>query len=106
MVLLGVPEDGEALDGATSDIEKVNKVWQTAGITCTFKSTRRLGKPGDRRRPILAVVDSRTDRDAALDKAKVLKSSSNESYKRIFIPKDVHSSVRAEWMRLFEVLMT
>ena len=80
-------------------------MWETAGITCTFKSARRLGKPGGpRSRPILAEVDSRTERDTALDKAKGLKSSNKEAYKKIFIKKDVHPSVRAEWTRLHEVV--
>ena len=105
LIILGVPEDNETLEGATNDIEKINKVWETAGISCNFKSTRCLGKPGGpRSRPILAEVDSWLERDTALDKAKGLKSSNKEAYKRIFIKKDVHPSVRAEWTRLHEVV--
>ena len=103
LVILGVPEDSEALEGAATD-EKIKKVWDAAGITSGIKSTRRLGKPGGpRRRPILAVVDSRTERDSALDKAKTLKTG-NEMYKKIFIKKDFHPSVREEWKRLHEVV--
>ena len=105
LIILGVPENNETLEGAVNDIEKINKVWETAGISCNFKSTRRLGKPGGpRSRPILVEVDSRLERDTALDKAKGLKSSNKEAYKRIFIKKDVHPSVRAEWTRLHEVV--
>ena len=105
LIILGVPEDNTTLEGATTDIDKVNKVWETAGITCTFKSARRLGKPGGpSSRSILAEVDSRTERDTALDKAKGLKSSNKDVYKKIFIKKDVHPSVRAEWTRLHEVV--
>ena len=104
LVVLGVPEDTEALEGATTDVDKLKKVWETAGITCSIKSTRRLGKAGGpRRRPVLAVVESRADRDTTLEKAKNLKSST-ETYKRIYIKKDVHPSVRAEWKRLHKVV--
>ena len=101
IVILGVPEGAEALDGATNDDAKVKKVWEAAGITCNVKSAKRIGNP-DKRRPILVVVNSREDRDAALDKAKKLKDK--EAYKRIFVKRDTHPSVRAEWTRLHEVV--
>ena len=112
--MLGVPEDSETLDGATSDRDKIDKVWQAAGITCAIQSSKRLGKPGNyqdgtpRRglRPILVLVSSRNDRDAALDKSKELKTPGNENFKNIFIKKDVHPSVRAEWKRLHDVVKT
>ena len=104
LVILGVPEDNEALEGATTDEEKVKKVWEKAGINCNIKSTERLGKVGGpRRRPVLAIVESRADRDTALEKAKTLKSS-NDTYSRIYIKKDVHPSVREEWKRLRDVV--
>ena len=101
LVVLGVPEGAEALDGATNDNDKVKKVWEAAGITCNIKSSKPIGKP-EIRRPILVVVNSREDRDAALDKAKKLKDK--EVYKRIFVKRDTHPSVRAEWTRLHEVV--
>ena len=101
LVILGVPENNEALCGATSDTDKLKKVWDTAGITCSIKSFKRIGNP-DKRRPLLVVVNSRDDRDAALEKAKSLKD--NEVFKKIFIKKDTHPSVRAEWTRLHEVV--
>ena len=102
IVLLGVPDDNEALDGATEDIDKIKKVWSAAGITCDIKSARRLGTHTGRKRPIIAVVESKIVRDAALDKAKNLKSC-GDLYNRIYVKKDVHPSVRAEWKRLHEV---
>ena len=101
LVILGVPEGAEALDGATEDNAKVKKVWEAAGITCNVKSAKRIGNP-EKRRPILVVVNSREERDAALDKAKRLKDM--EVYKRIFVKRDTHPSVRAEWTRLHEVV--
>ena len=112
--MLGVPEDSVALKGTTNDNDKVTKVWQTAGINCAIKSSKRLGKPGTYRdgtprrgpRPILVVVASRDDRDVALDRSKELKTFGNENFKKIFIKKDVHPSVRAEWKRLHDVVKT
>ena len=48
------------------------------------------------------MINSREDRDAALDKAKGIKDK--EVYKRIFAKRDTHPSVRAEWTRLHEVV--
>lgn len=106
LIVMGIPEDNEALDGATTDREKLAKVWETARATCRVKSMRRLGRPavagqGERRRPVLVTVESREDRDATLAVAKHLKSA-GERYKKVFIKKDVHPSVREEWKRLRE----
>lgn len=106
LVVMGIPEDQEALDGATTDREKVTKVWEAAQATCLVKSVRRLGRPAgagqsERRRPILVTVESREDRDAMLGLAKHLKTA-GERYKKIFIKKDVHPTVREEWKRLRE----
>ena len=112
IVLLGVPEEGVALEGATSDTEKVSKVWEAASITCEIKSQKRLGQPGiykdgtARRgpRPLLLVVGSQQDRDATLVKSKELNTPGKEAFKKIFIKKDVHPSVREEWKRLHDVV--
>ena len=107
LVILGVPEASESLDGATSDRDKINKVWEAAGIRSNIKSIRRIGNhDGSRRRPIIAEVESKTDRDTALDKGKVLKTHSNEIYHRIYVKKDQHPSVRQEWKRLHTVFTT
>ena len=104
LVLLGVPDDNEALDGATTDRDKVDKLWEATRTSCRVTSMRRLGKAGDagqdrRRRPILVTVASREDRDSVLAVAKHLKTA-NEPYRKIYIKKDVHPSVREEWRRL------
>ena len=71
-MLLGVPDESESLDGATTGKDRVMKVWDAAGITCDIKSTRRLGKTGgSRNRPVLVVVESRAVRDAALEKENI-----------------------------------
>ncbi len=67
------------------------------------KSHRRLGTRGDnhRRRAILVTLDSKEARDKVLNKASKLKQASGE-LKKIYIKKDVHPSIRAEWRRLRE----
>ena len=109
LVILGVPDTGAELDGETEDVDKVNKIWDAAGATSEVVSVRRLGDGGAaggarprRSRPILVTVRSKQDRDAVLNKAKNLKQCNTEAYKTIFIKKDVHPSVRAEWRRLRE----
>lgn len=103
IVLLGVPDHQESFDGATSDEAKVKKVLEKAGAGGNPRSVRRLGASnGDqRRRPILVSLASRDERDTVLDKAKNLKTC-EDPYKKIYIKKDVHPSVRAEWRRLRE----
>ena len=51
-------------------------------------------------------VVSKTDRDIAADKGKELKNHSCEIYKKIFVKKDQHPSVRQEWTRLHTVFKT
>ena len=107
LVILGVPEETEALDGATTDSDKLSKVWAAAGITCTIESSHHVGRVDNgKRHPILAKVLSKTDRDTAFDKGKGLKEHSNEIYKRIYVKKDQHPSVRQEWKRLTAVFDT
>lgn len=109
LVMLGVPENHESLDGATTDSDKIKKVWSTAGIEGNVLSSRRLGRISEtggvqrdtRRRPILVSVETREVRDKALEKAKTLKTK-GEMYDKIYIKKDVHPSVRQEWKRLWE----
>ncbi|MPC45999.1 hypothetical protein E2C01_039706 [Portunus trituberculatus] len=50
---------------------------------------------------MLITVASRDDRDDVLDRAKRLKDRT-DTYKKIYIKKDVHQSVRDKWRRLRE----
>ena len=104
IIILGVPDNQESLNGATSDEAKVKKVLEKVEAdTEVVRSVRRLGSGNnsERRRPILVTLASREERDTLLDKAKRLKTS-GEPFKKIFIKKDVHPSVRAEWRRLWD----
>lgn len=47
IVVLGVPDEGEALDGAVTDAEKLGKIWEkidVGGVACTH---HRLGRDAD-----------------------------------------------------------
>ena len=103
VVLLGISDHQESLDGATSDETKVKKVLEKAGASGELRAVRRLGSSnsGQRRRPILVTLASRDERDTVLNKAKRLKTC-EELYKSIYIKKDVHPSVHAEWRKLRE----
>ena len=64
---------------------------------------KRLGNTAQhgRKRPILVRVRTRGDRDSVLSKAKDLKGA-GDTFKTIYIKKDVHPAVRKEWARLSE----
>ena len=99
LVLLGIPDGQESLDGATTDETKIRKVWEKIGSSTGVRTSRRLGKPGGRPRPILITVASREDRDTVLDRAKTLKEA-GDTYRRVYIKKDTHPAVRERWNRL------
>ena len=104
LIVLGVPEDGTAIDGANNDNEKLDKIWGKVNDQTVRVSSKRLGKTiqTDKTRPILVRVISKEDRDIVLEKTKELKGA-GEEYKKIYIKKDVHPAVRKEWARLREV---
>lgn len=103
VVVLGLPDEGEALDGARTDAEKLERVWNkmdVAGVECQH---RRLGAEADgrRKRPLLLTIRDKDTRSRILANAKKLKEA-GENYTRIFVKKDVHPGVRREWKRLRE----
>lgn len=107
LVILGLPEEDESLDGATLDIDKIKKIWCKVGVQEEIASHRRLGDrnragAGNRKRPILVTTTTRDAKDNVLNKASILKTA-GDNYNRIYIKKDVHPSVRMEWKRLRSV---
>lgn len=105
LVVLGVPDEGDELDEATSDNEKLRKVWSEVSENTRIRGHRRLGgRDGNvnSKRPILVEVESREARDGVLIKASKLKKG-GAAYQRIYNKKDVHPGVRNEWKRLREV---
>ncbi|XP_071529864.1 uncharacterized protein [Panulirus ornatus] len=107
IVVLGVPDENRALDGATTDQEKLDKIWTKLGISDIEGTHRRLGREpptGDgstqrRSRPILLTLRDKDQRTSILNNANQLKSA-GDNFIRIYIKRDVHPSMRKEWKRL------
>ena len=101
IVITGIPEGAEALEGATTDLDKCQKVLSKIGaedvhpvqISCIGKQEQ------NRKRPLLIRLDSKNERDGVLGNTKRLKEAGN-AYRYIFVKKDTHPSVRREWKRL------
>ena len=105
LVVLGVPDDNESLDGATEDAAKLGKVWEAIGETVPIRKHQRLGRQRDgRSRPILVHVADKDARDAVIGKARKLKEERREPFRTIFVKKDTHPAIRKEWGRLRSVL--
>lgn len=103
MVVLGLPDEGEALEGAISDEDKLSRVWVKMGVDNVDCQHRRLGTEGDggRKRPLLLTIRDKDTRSRILENARKLKEA-GENFKRIYVKKDVHPGVRREWKRLRE----
>ena len=104
LIVFGVPEDGEDLEGSATDGDKLKKIWAVLDERYDICKHQRLGQhgmQGNRKRPILVEFKDKQVRDSVLSKTKKLKESS-DPFKRIYIKKDVHPSVRKEWKRLRE----
>lgn len=101
VVVLGLPDEGEALAGAVTDTEKLNKVWDTIEVGSVECQHRRLGAAGGggRKRPMLLTIRDNDTRLRILANSKKLKTA-GENFARIYVKKDVHPSVRKEWKRL------
>ena len=104
VVVLGLPDEGEALDGAVTDAEKLVRVWTKVGVSPAECQHRRLGAQaaGGRKRPLLVTIPNKDTRSRILANAKNLKTA-GEAYSRIYVKKDTHPGVRKEWHRLREV---
>lgn len=100
LVILGVPDENETLDGGATDESKLRKIWEKVEVNEEIRSHKRLGNRVDnRKRPILLSLASKEVRDKILEKASKLKEL-GEVYSKIYIKRDVHPSVRNEWKRL------
>ena len=106
LVILGVPDYEEVFDGETSDESKLNKIWTKIGAGSVNATHRRLGQRNiQRSRPILVTLQDKNERLNILDRARNLKTS-GELFKKIYIKKDIHPSIRKEWERLRSVEKT
>ena len=103
LIITGVPDENESLDGATTEEDKLKKIWSKVGVRVEMQSHRRLGRrdDGNSRRAILVTLAGKSIRDKILETTNQLKNA-GEDYKRIYIKKDVHPSIRKEWKRLYD----
>ncbi len=103
LIVTGVPDENESLDGATTEEDKLKKIWSEVGVRVEMHSHRRLGRrdDGNSRRAILVTLAGKSIRDRILETTNQLKNA-GEAYKKIFIKKDVHPSIRKEWKRLYD----
>ena len=103
VVLFGVPDEQIALDGATTEDDKIQKVWNAveavpSTVIRSHRRLRHLSQGGRTPRPLLVRLvrlDSKAIRDQILDKAARLKNM-QEPFKNIYIKKDSHTEVRKE----------
>lgn len=103
VIITGVPDESESLEGATTEQGKVEKIWLKLETREEVKGHRRLGSSGEvnRRRPILVTLANKSARDSVLEKTKKLKQAGGE-FQKIYVKKDVHPSIRKEWKRLYD----
>lgn len=101
VVITGVPDEGESLEGSTTEETKLEKIWARLGADYQVKSHRRLGSQGsnNKRRPVLVTLENKACRDQVLERARQLKQAGGE-FQKIYVKKDVHPSIRMEWKRL------
>lgn len=106
MLIFGLVEEADET-GAT-DVDKVRKVVTATGYTGAFDpeswEIKRLGKPpaadeGNKKRPMLVVVEDGRIRNEILKVAKNLKDSEGP-LSRVYVKKDLHPAVRKEMGRI------
>lgn len=103
VAILDVPDEGEALDGAVTDNDRIGKVWAEMDASCVVRTLRRLGRRDDTDRhcrPILLTLSDNTLRSGlGWTLPRSLRNMVNRT-KKIYVKKNVHPSVRREWQRL------
>ena len=105
-IITGVPEEGTPLGEAQTDEDKVQSVLSNIRASEVPVDITRLGtKVAGRNRPILLKTPLKEGREIVLANAKNLKDAGRD-FKRIYVKKDIHPSVRKEWKRLWDVVTT
>ena len=102
LIVTGVPDENDSLDGATTEEDKLEKIWSKVGVHVVMQFHWRLGRRDDRnsRRAILVTLAGKSTRDRILETTNQLKNAGGD-YNRICIKKDVHPSIMKEWKRLY-----
>ena len=100
LVIYGLSETVDEL--GNNDMEKLSNVLNKAkcsNVDPTNFTTRRLGDPSQRNRPLHIILNSQKQRDTILYTAKELRNA-GKSYSKVYINKDIHPAVRKEIGRL------
>lgn len=108
LIITGIPEGQLVLGDETliTDEDKCKAIFTAIGKQDTkFREILRLGKtPTDANaytRPVKVCLENPPDRKAILENAKQLKEA-GDTFKRIYIKKDMHPGIRKEFARLKE----
>ena len=112
LIISGLPEEEESMDGAVTDNDKIKKVLSVMGVEDVgVKSVARLGARRTAggaaherpyRRPVKVVLANSSQRQRVLENTNKLKDA-GDTMKRVYVKKDVHPLVRKELNRLREV---
>lgn len=62
IVALGLPDEGEALDGAVTDTDKLKKVWEKVGVACRQRRLGAQAEGGRRSMPLLLTIPEKNIR--------------------------------------------
>ena len=95
LVVMGVPEPDRSLQPSPNDqdVKKVDEIFEAlAGEKKVFQLQRRIGKPGDRPRPILIRMPNAADKEFILSKGKVLKD--HPQWKNVVVKPDMTANQR------------
>ena len=95
LIAMGVPEPDRSLQPSPNDqdVKKVDEIFEAiAGEKKVFQLQRRIGKPGDRPRPILIRMPNAADKEFILSKGKNLKD--HPQWKNVVIKPDMTTNQR------------
>ena len=102
IVITGVNE--RDFEGKSNIKDKCDLIFGTIGVRLQSGqfSAKRLGKEIlNHSRPILLKLEKTEAKQEILEKAKNLKQA-GQSFKTVYIKKDIHPAVRREWKRLYD----
>jgi len=95
LVVFGVPEPDRTLQPSShyQDVKKMDEIFTAmAGEKRVFQLQRRIGKPGEKPRPILIRMPNTVDKELILSKGKVLKD--HPQWKNVVVKPDMTANQR------------
>ena len=102
LVVIGIPETDDS-GAAPDDGTKLGVVFKACGVDNARFTYKRLGaKTATCLRPLLVTLADIANRVRILENKHKLKSVND--FSKVFIKKDSHPLVRAEWKRLYDIM--